>query len=162
MSTGVTNRHFLGDLKTLADVDVDAVTDTQHLAYNVTLKKWVPVPAGGGGASTLGGLDNVNVSADTPGGGEYLRYNAGGGEWFNTTGPVIQRLDFGQIGFPGPTSVSSNGTWETVETAGIFDSTIEFVPGFNSWEAAYNGLSGLKFLTTLDVEIGRASCRERV
>lgn len=80
-------------LNDLSDVNApEPITDGYYLKYESD--QWVPAAvSGGGGATTLGGLTNVDSSADSPSNGQVISWNstgAGGlGEYTPTTPAAV-------------------------------------------------------------------------
>ena len=52
------------ELDDLADVDIAGVADGDTIAWNATAGEWqnVPLPEGGGGATSLAGLSDVDMA----------------------------------------------------------------------------------------------------
>lgn len=89
------------DLTDLGDVNISTPANDEVLKYDSVSQKWVN-GAGGGGASTLGGLTDVTLT--TPVSGDQLTYN--GSDWVNTTAPSIPSDldDLSDVTITSPTS----------------------------------------------------------
>jgi len=78
------------NLNELDDVDTSGIADGYALIYEASTGKWYPseIPAtgggGGGGASSLDDLSDVDTSSSPPADGDHLVYDASNGLWYPT------------------------------------------------------------------------------
>lgn len=96
------------DLDEIGDVSISSPTNSQVLKYNSTSQKWENAneSGGGGGSSTLAGLDDVTLSSPTNGQG--LLYNSTSQKWENTNIPSGGASDLDDLGDVVITTPSNN------------------------------------------------------
>lgn len=68
------------------DVNISSPSDGQILKYDGSSSKWVNGTGGGGGASALDDLTDVNITSATLANGQVLKYDSANSEWVNGTG----------------------------------------------------------------------------
>jgi hypothetical protein len=103
-------------LRSLGDVDLAGLADTNVLAWNAAESLWEPATAGGGGggSTTLAGLTDVNVAGMTD--GQVLEWIAAASKWEPRTvsgggGGTPMAIVSGRITTGNVSAVNTAGNW---------------------------------------------------
>jgi hypothetical protein len=104
-------------LDDLGDVDATTPADGDVLVWVDAQGAWVPSAAGGGGATVLGGLTDVDLATNPPTEGQALVFDATAGEWIpGTVQTQIDSIgDIADVTVPEPASLTGGEilVWNT-------------------------------------------------